>query len=90
MKILGSLVFILSSVWLLAVQAHPLLVLFQRGGHPPAVLLGWLRPLPYPPPFGDSWWPVLCGFIGVLVGAALVVASRPRIQTIETIEINER
>ncbi len=93
LKILGSFVFLVSSVWLIAVQAHPLLVMLNRGGYPQSVVVSWLCHIPYPPPIGDEWWPVLCGFGGVLVGTVLVVSSRPRrsdIETVEIIEIYER
>jgi len=92
-RIVGSLVFIVSSVWLLAVQAHPLVGLFQRATRSRSAVVDPLRYFPYPPqpfaPFSwDTWWPVICGFAGVLIGTAFVVASRgSAMEKMEQIEI---
>ena len=79
-NILGSLVIIVSGAWLFAVQAHPLVIVYQRAMHRHSSGVDPLRHFPFPPdyfrPFDwGTWWPVVCGLGSVLVGAAFVVAS---------------
>ena len=89
-KIIGTLVFIVSALWLLAVQVHPLMPLFSKMVRGRSTGSDWLWFLPYPPPFGGAWWPVIVGAVGVMLGAGLVALSESRAQKLEEIEFRER
>lgn len=91
-RILGSLFFIVSGAWLFAVQAHPLVLLFQRATHSRSP--DPLRHFPFPPHYferfsWETWWPVVLGFVGVFIGAVFIIAGAPLREDVERIEIRK-
>ena len=78
-KILGYLLFLFSSVWLLLVTVQPLLSFFEDLVQPEVELnlVKALSSIPGPPPpftaFSiKSWWPVLLGVGGTIAGSAIL------------------
>jgi hypothetical protein len=94
-KLLGSICFIVSGAWLLAVHAHPLVLLFLRATRRHASHADPLRSFPFPPNYfdrfsWDAWWPFIVGMLGVLIGAVLIAAPGVCRESADRIEIHRK
>lgn len=82
-NLLGSLFLIVSGAWLLAVHAHPLVLLFLRATRPHSAAADPMRHFPFPPDyFGrfdwETWWPFVLGAAGMAIGVVFAAMAGVR------------